>query len=379
MMDKGKNEAKLPPLAMGMRKNNAMLSPLTLFLAFVSFFIQSFDVCAGNDAFKDYAIEVSPTPNSIFWLNDNQLVFKGLVPINESRPTQFSGKRIGKLAMLDLNTGQVEWFGEFTGELCVDAGKVVYSSSNRIMRTASEQDRYWITRGAINDLMTREISREELQAFDFYMSCKPSSELLHAPSWMEAAKKEGRLFKRLRPEHGWVELGKTQNAGSLPSEFPIRLYQPGANELEGIVIRGVEDKDLQSNWVYYRFKDAYRLEPRGSGAMAWWFYPDGRIEVSPRMGIPVRKGFIFNVVQPSKSWVDAQTNPSGLYFRRTETESIKLVAGFTNSPFGFAISPDGCRVAFGTDKDLSQSIGSRFKLQIIDVCLANSGTKGAGR
>lgn len=306
-------------------------------------------------------------PN-LHWMDNKRVIFTAASGSYCEKEGGYK-QPLNQIVIFDTETRKAQEYGEAgVNGLCYAEGNVSYARRVR-NGNSCPTDRYEHYMGKLG----HEVLTEGAGKINTY-TCRPESELPPLPDWMEAAKKEGRLFKRLRPEHGWVELGKAQNASSLPSEFPIRLYQPSANESEGIVIRSVEGKDLQSNWVYYRFKDAYRLEPRGSGTMAWWFYPDGRIEVSPRMGIPVRKGFIFNVVQPSKSWIGAQTNPSGLYFRRTETESIKLVAGFTNSPFGFAISPDGCRVAFGTDKDLSQSLGSRFKLQIIDVCLANSGT-----
>jgi hypothetical protein len=127
---------------------------------------------------RKYGIDVAGGSDSIFWKDDNTLVFIGLQEVNRREPAQYYGKRVGKLVVLDISTGQTRWLDEFRGLLCVDGERIAYYTSNKLTRPASDpDDRFGITRGSIGNLVTQEVIREDTRSFDFRYSCRPDSEL----------------------------------------------------------------------------------------------------------------------------------------------------------------------------------------------------------
>ena len=334
---------------------------------------------------KDYGVEVAPTPGSIHWMNESRLVFKGLVAIQETRPTQYPGKRVGKFATLDLKTGKIEWYGEFTGQLCVDGEQVAYANDNRDIRALSEKDRFWLVRGTLHSLSSREISREELQGFDFSLACRASSELSPLPAWTK-----GKLIKRLRPEHGLLEYQELQQNERVSAFYPAKLYRPGASQGPAIELPDVFKSRLQAGYRvnftprYFAYKKAYLINteywvsplPDGISATLWWLYPDGRIEealtykrdrnwpLANEIGVmPTRNGILFMGADPS---LTRFIGKSGVYRYQQGTSPKRVVAGRLGG--GFALSPDGCKLAFGSDDRFRIEGNGQYKLRVINVC-----------
>ena len=331
---------------------------------------------------KDYGVEVAPTPGSIHWMNDSRLVFKGLVTIQETRPTQYPGKRVGKFATLDLKTGKIEWYGEFTGQLCVDGEQVAYSNDNRDIRAPSEKDRFWLVRGMPPNLSSRETSREELQGFDFNLACRASSELPPMP-----ARTKGKLIKRLMPEHGYVKMEK-QGEKFLAPIYPARLYRQNQPQEAGIplAIERFEGEEINPTWSYYPFKGAYLITkeqrvvpaPEGWAYKSWWFSPDGSIELATQATrqsakeyfwvpyIPTKVGFLTSHPRDYRSsLLRGNLGDAGIYRYDANGKHQKLVVGQIGP---WVVSPDGCKLAAGLDDRKNVPGTGLYRLHVIELC-----------
>jgi hypothetical protein len=314
-----------------------------------------------------------------------------LQEVNRSEPTQYYGKRVGKLVVLDIRTGRSRWLEEFRGLLCVDGERIAYYTSNKLTRPASDpDDRFWITRGSIDNLVTQEVTREDTRSFDFRYSCRPESELPPMPAWMAEAKKQGRIFSRLRPEHGWLEWEKPQPAEAYRNlaKYPTRLYRPGAKADAGVffgdVLKARLDKATDIDWTttYVPHKDAYVLRTSHMGsqnagvkATLWWLYPDGRLEEivtyqRDESHWPFANVHLVVPAQASVFFVGADTKWSkhigadGLYKIIAQAPQ-RVVAGRITPT---VLSPDGCKLAFGNDERPVVEGTKQYKLQIVDVC-----------
>jgi hypothetical protein len=326
---------------------------------------------------KKYDFEVGPTPGSIYWIGDDRIVFKGLVEITENRITQYTFKRVGKLATLDLNTGKVEWGDEFTGELCVDGEKVAYFTSNRFAYSGSKAERFWLTRGTLDNLTTQEVTREELQAFDFSVSCKPASELPQWPKW-----KNGIAFWRLRPEHGAVE---TFASPVSYNHRPTRLHR-SVQDRDPIPLRPLEEK-LDLRFKYYSYEGAYFFTssafrsplPENDPQKLYWLYPDGQIKeiatvvrekdwpltnADRNNFVPTKNGLYFAAAEPSVT--SPYIGKSALYRFIPKEAPQRIVAGRLAS---LSVSPDGCQIAIANDDRWRVTNHLyNYALQVVNVC-----------
>ena len=317
--------------------------------------------------------------SSIFWVDNDTVIFKGMPMRPASK--EVSGER---LLQFKVSQRKLTDLGSLGGGLCVSNGNIRYwrPTPETQDKPLSSQQSEWFA-GSIGKETKVLPPPPKSEWIDETQGCKFNTELPPLPDWMEAAKKEGRLFKRLRPEHGWVELGSSQVKGSAwPKQYPIRLYRPGTNEAEGIEIRGVEAKDIDPIWTYYPFKNAYRLvelmragPPKEGIATGWWLHPDGRLEIAYQYDrsdtydgirtwgplIPVRDGLL------SAEWPypKAKFSP-GLYWFDPKGKHRLLVTGELGA---WAVSPDGCKLAFGNENRLNSKGMAQTRLQVIDTCL----------
>jgi hypothetical protein len=137
--------------------------------------------------------------------------------------------------------------------------------------------------------------------------------------------------------------------------------------------------------TYAMFKGAYviRTLPNilpfrvGDTATFWWLYPDGRVEdalmyqrgtdwphADPRMIELTRAGPILFGEDPTAEGV-RYIGKAGIYRIASNMQLKSLVKGRIAN---WALSPDGCKLAFGNDdRPLVEGI-RQYKLQVIDVC-----------
>jgi len=333
--------------------------------------------------------EKGMTRSSIHWWDNDNLLVAGVQAARP--PTDRSGWRLlrykpSEKSVTDM--GQV-------GALCVSNEHIRLSrlSPESVGKPFSDW-KYTLFSGSI-DKIVEEPPRHPTPpspnppSFNELSNCKFPDELPISP-WLEAAKKSGRLFTALRPEHGWAEMEYAQLPEGSPDKFkgmhPVRIYPPGNSE-QAKSVEGLEQIDLGSIWPYFAFKNAYlldelpRVTPRTTGFVrTWWLYPDGHVEPAlqydrairrgdtrwawaENVFIPTREGFLL-VYERLYSRAPLANVKTGLYRYQPDGNFTKVASGGIE---GFAVSPDGCRVAFGAD-DSYRDGRSQYALKIIDVC-----------
>jgi len=336
---------------------------------------------------KDYGIEVGGV-ESMLWIDNDRLALRGLIHTPDRQITTYSAQRTAKLVILDTRSGKADWHEEFSGQFCYDGEKFKVSSTDDIFfpETTTHEYHFWILRGVPGKLQRKEVSREYLNTFDFMMACKAKDER-PLPAFLEAAKKSGRLFRALKPEHGWLEMQK-ENERFLT--YPKAIYPAGKKEqpipIDPKSFEPWISQDISVRLLRHEaFKDAYllALDDIGSGRTNggyWWLYPDGRVEqilLYTREKTSVQGGSYANGIPAKNAFLrvsvdDYPEDKSGLYLRRQDGSFEKLLKGWA-SEGSFAVSPNGCKVAFGIDPRGFLVKGPRqYRLHLINVCERNS-------
>ncbi|HNP42265.1 MAG TPA: hypothetical protein PKI24_22010, partial [Nitrospira sp.] len=292
------------------------------------------------------------------------------------------------------SNGSVTDMGSFGGALCVANGFIRYWRP-----TPETEGKHFLDQERVRLAGTLEKLVEDDRPLSppsprppFYnelSNCRFPDELA-VPEWLKTARKSGRMFAPLKPEHGWAEVAFARRPdGSLDKIggfHPIRVY-PAGNSEQGAPVVGLENVDLSPIWHYSRFKNAYLLEewvggtPRTVGLVrSWWLYPDGRVEPALHYDRALRKGdtgWVENKIVPTRAgylqvhersysrlpFANAKT---GLYLFRPDG-SFDKIAGGRIEWTGLTVSPDGCRVAFGTDERYGEG-REQYMLKLIDVC-----------
>ncbi len=342
---------------------------------------------------RQFEVEVAPSSAQVIhWIDDDRIVFKGVVHAPERAETQYPGKRIGKLATLDLRTGRINWYEEFNGQICVDGGRVALEQVDDVRQPAAGRivSRFWLMRGTPGTLERQEVTREYLQSFDFRTNCRPESELPPLPAWaQEKQGKEGARFMRLRPEHGFVELAIHPRPGIKPNPaYPVRIHPPRAQGVQGVPLADIFTKRLKEGYSlsplrWDRHKGAYHLyldyyawpTPEDVVLTHWWLFPDGRVEeivtYSRRRDWPVTYDYrlipthagVFIVGEEPR--IVPETGRSGLYRLLDDNTLERILPGRVGA---WALSPDGCKLAVGNDSRPRVEGNKQHTLQVINLC-----------
>lgn len=345
---------------------------LLLVLALLTFAVNAAEV-------KSYDVEVPTSPGTIYWVDERRVVFVGLVPTNDDRFARHPGRRGGKLAQLELASGAIKWGDLFIGQLCVDGEKIAYLTYDGPYPPPQNQ-RYWLWEGTIGNVSKREVTREYLAdtPFDFTYSCAPGAALPRGGREFPAA-------KRLRLEHGVAEYALAQ--GRL-AEFPTRLFRAGRHA-EPVTLDAFRGEDVRREWPFLRFKSAYWLttNPRGAPLAppgrfkSWWLHPEGRAESVHDFNlkstfdgwrawtpdIPYRDGFLSTEGRTRTTPVLGNLGKAGLYHFDPYGKHQKLLAGEIGP---WAVSPSGCKLAFGVDDRRNNDPYRRMTLRVLDLCRA---------
>ncbi len=321
---------------------------------------------------------------SIYWWDDDSLLVAGVH--SEHPPKDNSGWRLLRFKVSDKSVtdmGQV-------GALCASNGHLRVSrlSADSVGKAAAHW-KFVLYSGSIDQLVEdppRPIPPPSANppSFNALSNCKFPDELPPAPAWLESAKKSGRVFRALKPEHGWLEMAIHPRYGIRANPtFPITVHPPGLPDSKGYPVSDVFQKHLGdgfSLWSpeYVPFKDAYFIlldyyqssRPPGS-PLGWWLHPDGRVEevtfsnpANQTWGnlVFTRAGNLLIRMSFTKS----NFHEAGIYLDDVKGP-LKLVSGRVQGKA--FVSPDGCKVAFGNDTRPDIVPGTeRHKLQVIDVC-----------
>jgi len=203
------------------------------------------------------------------------------------------------------------------------------------------------------------------------------------PAWLDAAKESGRIFKPLKPEHGWLEFVGGDRRSSDRAWYPVAIHsqaeQDQATKIDTSSFRPWLDQKYKVRLLRYEaFKNAYLLAlndiggtGRNNGGL-WWLYPDGRLE---RILVYGREGNwksarYYNAIPTKTTFllVGTETHPfdkSGLY-RQVAGGELELADKGWAAGGAFSLSPDGCKLAYGIDpKGFPNTL---YRLHVLDVC-----------
>jgi len=322
---------------------------------------------------------------SIHWMSDREIVFKALVQAGKNQKPAYGFNRIGRLAILNTDKGTITWSDESPSRVCVDGNHIAYTQREEISDAKGRRERFWITQGSFGNFKKREVEREDTldgyRRFDFDYACKFASDLPAPPASLQ-----GKPTKRLRPEHGFVELER-DTGSKLEPIYPVRLYAAGRAGAP-VAIDALRGEDINLRWPWLPFRNAYwvnqriryyPIRPPGT-YRSWWLHPDGRVTVAAEFdvaqtfdglrswtpAIPVRDGFLATQERGRSTPGLGDLGNSGLYRFDPQGQHEKLAAG-TVGPW--AVSPNGCRLAVGMDD--RQHLSDRFFLKVLHVCKAD--------
>ena len=323
----------------------------------------------------------------IRWMDNQRVMFlaaSGQTCSRSEKPDSYK-QPLNRIAIFDSQTRQLTWYGDVgVNGLCYADGNIGYAR-RLVSNGLCPKDEWVHLRGRFGE----EKVQQPPSSLDIY-SCLPVTEVQSSPEWLKTARKSGRMFTPLKPEHGWAEMAFARRPDGSRDTFkgmhPIRVYPAGDSE-QGTPVVGLEDVDLRSIWHYSRFKNAYLLEewvratPRTVGLVrSWWLYPDGRVEPALHYDRALRKGdtgWVENKIVPTRAgylqvhersysrlpFANAKT---GLYMFRPDGTFDKIAGGRIEWT-GLTVSPDGCGVAFGSDERYAEG-RDQYTLKLIDVC-----------
>jgi hypothetical protein len=347
---------------------------------------------------KDSGILLAnPTTKVIYWADEKHVV----ASIFEKEPwiaPDGTKKGVESIFIWNVETNELKRHaGPGAGGLCVGYGFIRYFQRRLSEGKYDELDRYY-----------GPIGREQIQVLSGPIdrqTCRLESELSR-PTWLveaektsrrselssrtwldEANKPPGRIFKPLKPEHGWLEFVGGDRGFFDQAWYPVAIHQPGKED-KGIPI----DPDVFQPWLdqgyhvvflrYEAFRDAYLLAlddtwsaVDGKTGKLWWLYPDGRIEEIVTYGHEKNwKNVRMNGLVPAKfnllttlSDTNRSSAKSGLYRQTTNGDLELLAKGWVGG--GKSLSPDGCKMAYGIDPRGFWADGpKRYYLQVLDLC-----------
>jgi len=318
--------------------------------------------------------------SAIFWLdNDNLLVAGVLVEKKSPEPT---GRRLLRYRIADRNLTDM---GQIGGGLCVSDGYVRFwrPTPETAAKPLSQQKKLSFA-GPLDNLVEVPPPPPVPPNFlprDPLHGCQYPHELA-APPWLEEARTSGRVFKPLKPEHGWVEMVVHSRDGIRSNpDYPAAIFKPDGSSVRVDDVFRPYLREGFSLWSpeYVPVKDAYLVvltyydslsRPPGS-PLAWWMYPNGKVEelvfANPAYQfwgnrVFTRVGHL--IIRPS--FGKRTLDEAGIY-RDDVNGPVKLVPGRIMDKT--SVSPNGCLVAFGND-DRSNAVpgNETYKLQVIDVC-----------
>lgn len=303
--------------------------------------------------------------SGVYWISAEEVLFLG--PTGEFAT---SGKRVNRVSTWNIRTKEVKRFETGDGGLCYDDGRIAYWERD------FSPSREWMNIGRFGEELKR---IQRTSRFD-PMTCLPYDELPSLPEWTKE-----RWIMRLRPEHGFVDLGPHSEM----KNTPIRLFRPGSETSVELPIGRREF--VQARVRYFPFRGAYFFEseyfvsnprhpdggsnlwpwPQGLARPAWWLYPDGRVEEITipyaiwmrREIIPTKPGLL---ARDSTFFTITGKKPfDGIYLIDGKGGGSRLIRGVFEAN---AVSADGCRFAITRQPEPGVRRPDYWTVTVLDFC-----------
>lgn len=318
----------------------------------------------------------------IRWMDNQRVIFlaaSGQTCDRKDKPDSYK-QPLNRIAIFDTRTRQLSWHGDVgVNGLCYADGNIAYA--RRLVSDGLCPKDDWIyLRGRFGE----EKEQQPTTSVNTY-SCLPEAEKNAVPPWLESAKKSGRVFRPLKPEHGWLEMFAGDPNYSQQMTYPLAIHPPGKEDkpiaIDKRVFQPWLDQSYHVRFVRYEaFKNAYLLaldDTSGKGrenGNFWWLHPDGTTEQILTYG---RSGYWqevrFNGVMPIKNGLLAfsgdtypRSDKSGVYRKNSNGELSLVARGWLES---HSVSPDGCKVALGIDPRGFRIEGPRrLQLHVLNAC-----------
>lgn len=303
----------------------------------------------------------------MFWVSNDEILFAAWLGSEEDA---FKGRRVYRLVTLNVETGEKTIGNELTNHLCYANGFVSYLLSmpdrRRFMQGMLGQEK------VVDEPRYGDVDR---------MTCRKITDLPDLPAWAK-----GRDVRRLRPEHGYLDMGSSV-AGQRLMNSEVRLVPPDSSDGVLLPFRRREVFGGEGAFApgkYMEFKQAYFVRPdyflkvsvHASGGYNtnpwpehipeywWWLYPDGRTETVRMETGPWTGGL--KAYEPTVTGIFIRSNgTNGAYVvHRGRTTPVARV-----SVNKFAVSPDGCRVAF---QNTPRQVRRLARLKVVELCKDSS-------
>ena len=326
---------------------------------------------------KNSGLQIAGGPHPIAWL-DNTHIIANIHEKDLWIAPDGTEQGVDSIIVWNVETGEIKQHaGPGAGWLCVGEGFVRYFQRRLDQGKYDEADQYFGPFG--------QEKKTELTGPIDPATCRPVSEPPNPP-WLDPEQVKKLRMLPLRPEHGWLEIGGGTGGQHDPS-YPVAIHPVGAVDrpipLDIKVFQPWTDQQYSIRLRRYEaFKAAYLLTlddnfgKGGENGGGWWLYPDGRIEpilIYGRKGrwVGVRSFYLVpaNSVLMAFSIEVHPKDLSGLYLMNGKGELESVTYGWPGVLVS-ALSPDGCKLAFGIDPQGFQ--GNTLRLHFVDVCGQNS-------
>jgi hypothetical protein len=305
---------------------------------------------------------------TIYWLDNRRVLFFGF---NGRYLDRADGRKQATqtLYLWDIENGVVEERGDIAGALCYANGYVRYPRWN--LKEGEPNEKVQIVAGEFGkelpvDDVIRRPDRLDTE------TCKRKA-LAPLPEWTQ-----GQRVLRLKPEHGFLLLGPEKGDRNTPVTYHPR------GEHDGIVMPFKRKEARLAFIKYVPFENAYLVSgdyfisdarhpqggynrspwPKGASIPIWWLRPDGRV-TETKLHTDARFGVWIFAMRPGLFFISHgySVNMDGLFFA-SESTAKRVLKGFIE---GYAVSPDGCKIAVDHNGNYSGSAGLGT-LKVVDVC-----------
>jgi len=307
--------------------------------------------------------------SSVFWISSDEVLFYGPSGEHVIRSDGFR-KPVYRLTTWNLRTRETKRFNEIDAALCYYNGNIAFKEmDNALMKQ-------WTSVGRFPGGITR---FDDAVRFD-PLTCMPIEALAPLPAWTK-----DRSIMRLRPEHGFLDLGPQREQ----KNEPVRLVRNGNDKRIELPIRR---REFLPVWVqYYPHKGAYffpgdffRLDTRnphgGYNLSPWpegmprpvrWLYPNGSVEelIVPyakwarRTLIPTKVGML--AMDSTFFTVTGESPWDGLYLLDGKGWSQRFSRGLFHE---HALSEDGCKLAVRRQPEPGRRRPEYWTVTIYNVC-----------
>jgi len=306
---------------------------------------------------------------SVFWITPDEVLFSGPSGEHVIRSDGFR-KPVDRLTTWNVRSKETKRFNELDAGLCYYAGNIAFKEmDNALMKD-------WTSIGRFPG----EIKRFDRAVQFDPLTCVPVEALAPLPAWTK-----DRSIMRLRPEHGFLDLGPQR----VQKNEPVRLVRNGSDKEIEVPIRR---REFSRAWVqYYPHKGAYffpgdffrpdPLNPHGGyNQSPWpegkprpirWLYPDASVEevVLPAARwtggtlVPTKAGIV--ALDSTFFTITGEAPSDGVYLLDGKNWSRRVSRGLFGN---HALSEDGCRLAVVRQPEPGRRRPEYWTVTIYDVC-----------